>query len=46
MRIIIAWGKEEELLNQIIPRWAWTSNHSYRKKRMTWIISKLKRLKS
>lgn len=38
MRIIIAWGKEEDLLNKVIPR---SYSPSYKvafKNRMNWII--------
>ena len=41
MRIIIVWGKDEELLNKIIPREYFTNNKPIRRKRMNYVISKL-----
>lgn len=42
MRIIIAYGEEENLLNKILPREYFTGNKQMRKKKMKWIIEKLK----
>lgn len=42
MRIIIAWGEDEKLLNKILPREYFTSNAKMRKKRMNWVIDKIK----
>jgi len=39
MRIIIATGEDEDLINMVIPRNFWTNNRRPFRKRMKWIIS-------